>query len=189
MERVLIVTSQPKSAELFGQLLAPRAFAEIHVAAGAGEARRMLLEREFDLCLINTPLQDEFGLDLAQALSQGSVMQVLVFVKSELTDQAAAKMEPYGVLVLAKPVNKQLLWSALQLLGAVHSRLRGMQCKNERLQQKIDDIRLVDRAKCTLIATLKMTEEQAHKYIEKQAMDMRLTRREVAERVLRTYEG
>lgn len=189
MERVLLVTSQQKSRELFEQLLAPRAFDVVKAAGDAGEAKRLLLAREFDLCVINTPLRDEFGLDLAQSLAAEGVMQVLVFVKSELLEQAAAKMEPFGVFVLAKPVNRQLLWSALQLMTAAYNRLRRLQTKNASLQQKIEDIRLIDRAKCTLIGTLKMSEEQAHKYIEKQAMDMRLSRREVAERILRTYEG
>lgn len=189
MERVLVVTSQPKSVELFEQLLAPRAFEEIYMAGDAGEAARVLLEREFDLCLINTPLRDEFGLDLAQSLVDGGFTQVLVIVKGELFDQVVEKMEPFGVFVLAKPINRQLLWSSLQLMSAAYNRLKGMYSKNRKLLRKIEDIRLIDRAKCTLIVTLKMTEDQAHKYIEKQAMDMRLTRREVAERILRTYEG
>ena len=49
-------------------------------------------------------------------------------------------------------------------------------------------MRLVDRAKCTLVQYLGFTEAQAHRYLEKQAMDMRMTRREVAEEILRTYE-
>ena len=34
-----------------------------------------------------------------------------------------------------------------------------------------------------------MTEPQAHRYIEKQAMDLRITRREVAEGIISTYEN
>ena len=57
-----------------------------------------------------------------------------------------------------------------------------------RLQDKIEEIRLVSRAKCVLIEVLGMTEPQAHRYLEKQAMDLRCTRREVAQGVLSTYE-
>ena len=46
----------------------------------------------------------------------------------------------------------------------------------------------MDRAKCALIQYLQMSEPQAHRYLEKQAMDMRLTRAEVARSVLQTYE-
>ena len=54
-------------------------------------------------------------------------------------------------------------------------------------EQKIQDIRTIDRAKCLLIQYSGMSEEQAHRYLEKQAMDRRMTRREVAEEVLRLH--
>ena len=55
-------------------------------------------------------------------------------------------------------------------------------------QSKIEEIRLVDRAKCMLIQYLSMTESQAHRYIEKQAMDRRVTRGEVARSILGLYD-
>jgi response regulator NasT len=60
--------------------------------------------------------------------------------------------------------------------------------ENNKLQKKIEAIRLVDRAKCVLIQYLNMTEPQAHRYIEKQAMDLRQSRVATAENILKTYE-
>ena len=62
-----------------------------------------------------------------------------------------------------------------------------MEKKAATLQEKMEEIRLVNHAKWVLIEQLKMTEEQAHKYIEKQAMDRCITRRSVAENILSTY--
>ena len=73
-------------------------------------------------------------------------------------------------------------------MSAARNRIVGLQSENVRLQSKIEEIRLVDRAKCALIQYLNMTEPQAHRYIEKQAMDMRTTRREIAQNILKTYE-
>ena len=58
-----------------------------------------------------------------------------------------------------------------------------------KLQKKIEEIRLVDRAKCVLIQYLNMTEAEAHRYIEKQAMDMRKTKKTIAENILNTYDS
>ena len=60
--------------------------------------------------------------------------------------------------------------------------------EKEKLKSRISEIKLVDRAKCTLIEYLRMSEEQAHHYIEKQAMDFRLTKVEVAKNILKIYE-
>ena len=62
-----------------------------------------------------------------------------------------------------------------------------MEQKTATLEEKMQEIRLVNHAKWVLIEQLKMTEEQAHKYIEKQAMDRCITRRAVAENILSTY--
>jgi len=60
--------------------------------------------------------------------------------------------------------------------------------ENIKPQNKIEEVRLIDRAKSVLIQYLKLTEPQAHRFIEKRAMDMRMTRKEVAESILKTYE-
>lgn len=51
------------------------------------------------------------------------------------------------------------------------------------------DKRLIDRAKRTLMRYLGFTEPQAHRYIEKHAMDLRVTRAEVARGILKIYES
>jgi response regulator NasT len=114
---------------------------------------------------------------------------VILFVGSDFFDEISHKVEEYGVIAVSKPVNRAMLWNALRVSQAVHKRLRTVQNENKRLLQKIEDIRVIDRAKCTLISGLAMTEPEAHKYIEKQAMDMRITKRAVAETILKTYES
>lgn len=47
----------------------------------------------------------------------------------------------------------------------------------------------MDRAKLVLMECLKMSEESAHYYIEHQAMNMRCTKTEIAQSVIRTYKN
>ena len=114
---------------------------------------------------------------------------VVLLVKAEMADEVAARVEDAGVFVVPKPLNRALLFGAVKLAQAANRRIMGLQRQNNILQQKIDDIRLVDRAKCALIQYRLLTEPEAHKYIEREAMDSRRTRREVAQAILRMYEG
>ena len=98
-------------------------------------------------------------------------------------------MEDSGAMVLPKPISRQFFCQSLKFVSAARRRMRGLKNENTRLQKKIDDIRLVDRAKCVLIQYADFTEQQAHRYIEKKAMDQRVSRREVAEDILRIYES
>ena len=62
-----------------------------------------------------------------------------------------------------------------------------MEKKTLSVEEKMEEIRIVNRAKWLLISELKMDEPQAHRYIEKQAMDRCISKKEVAEEIIRTY--
>ena len=189
MDTALIVSGSEKGAQPLKELLLQSSFSDIHCVCGAGEAGRLLCNREYDLCLVNTPLTDEFGSRFATEIAAQGSTQILLLVKCELYDEVTNQVENCGVFTLAKPLNRQLFWSALKLVTASYNRLKGLASQNIDLQKKIEEIRLVDRAKCMLMQCLTMSEEQAHKYIERQAMDQRKTKKEVATAVLHTYDS
>ncbi len=185
--RVLVVSGNDKIFDYFKGLLPPGEFNPIIRAGSAGEAKRIVSSSEADIIIINTPLPDEFGCDLAVDLSEGAAA-VMLLVKNDNFEQTAYKVEDSGVLTLGKPSTAQSVYSAVRLLTAAHLRLEKLEKKNRTLQEKMADIRVVNRAKWLLISNLNMTEEEAHYFIEKQAMDTRRSRRETAEGIIRTYD-
>ncbi len=189
MESALIVSHSEKGLEAITEIIKAASVWDIAVLKSCGEARRALLERDFDLVVINAPLNDESGEVLARHIAGKGVSQVILLIKSEYMEEVSAACEEDGVLTVAKPVNRALLWATLKLAGSAQNRLKRIQAENLRLKRKIDDIRVIDRAKCLLISRVGMGEEEAHRYIEKQAMDSRATRRDVAEEILKTYEN
>jgi len=190
VESVLIAAASEKSAALIEDLLRSR-YRDIltTVALDGSRARRQLLERGYDLMIVSAPLSDETGMELAAQTASSNEMGVLLLVKAAAADEISARVEEYGVFVVEKPLHRPFFFRALRLLETAGRRLKGLETEKEKLQQKIEEIRLVDRAKCALIQYLNMTEPQAHRYIEKQAMDLRTSRREVALGVLKTYES
>ena len=154
----------------------------------AGEARRKIAEAAFDIVLINAPLPDDFGMRLAVDICTGSGAGVLLLVRNDQFDDIYAKVVSYGVLTLSKPTNMQMVAQNLRILCATRERMRQMEAKQATVEEKIEEIRLVNRAKWLLIECLGMTEPEAHRYIEKQSMDQRISKREAAEAVIKTYK-
>lgn len=188
MDSILLVSSAEKVFPVFTEMLVPAHCSQIVPAASGAAARRLLAESDYDVVIVNCPLPDEFGHELGCLAADRSGAGVILLVKSDIADEVSAKVENAGVFVVPRPVSKPFFFQAFKLVAAARARILGLKSENLRLQSKIEEIRLVDRAKCTLIQYLNMTEQQAHRYIEKQAMDMRLTRREIAQNVLKTYE-
>lgn len=189
MNDALIVSFSEKSLCFFTETLRAASIDQIMTVPTCGDARRLLIERDFDLVIINAPLRDETGENLSRHIAAKGISQVILLVPSEHVEEVSAKTEEFGVLTVSKPVNKTLFWSVLQLAKAADVRVKRMQAENKQLIQKIEDIRLVDRAKCLLISYLNMSEQEAHRFIEKQSMDMRTTKRAIAEGILKIYEN
>ena len=185
--RVLVAGANDKLGESIAALLPKNEYEPPVFAASVGEIRRLALESTMDLVVLNTPLKDEFGTRLALDLADQNI-SVLLLVSSEVYDQVCFKVEDDGVLTLAKPVSRQSFYTAVKLLTAMRAKMLRMEKKNQALQEKMQDIRTINRAKWLLITNLQMTEDEAHYHIEKKAMNSRLSRREAAEEIIRTYD-
>lgn len=188
MDSVLIVSSSDKGTELLWGLLKMGEDSLMMSAKSGSEARRIMVQNHFDVVVIVTPLSDEFGHELGLSVAEATTAGVILIVKQDIADAVSSKVEDYGVLVVEKPISRVLFYQALKLVKASRRRILGLKNENLQLQNKIAEIRIVDRAKCALIQYLNMNETQAHKYIEKQAMDMQLTRKAIAENILKAYE-
>ena len=188
-EQVLIVSSSQKAAAFLKDYLKAGETGGQTVTAGSGgEARRLFSQNEYGAVIVNTPLSDEFGHELAIHFAESSTSGILLLVKSELAEEEGGKVEDYGVVVVSKPVNRVYLHQAWKLVSASRRRMNGLQSENIKLRHKMEEIRVVDRAKCALIQYLNLTEPEAHRYIEKHAMDLRKPRLEIAKDILKTYE-
>mgnify|MGYP002572720655 CR=1 FL=1 len=185
---VLLVSASAKFMDSVLPLLPERSFSPITKAPDVSSARRCLLERSYDLLIINAPLPDEFGTNFALDICQSTQTGVLLLVRAEQYPDVSARVGASGVMTLQKPTNPAIFSSTLRLLCATRERLRRMEQKTATLEEKMAEIRLINRAKWVLIEQLKMTENEAHKFIERQAMDRCVTRRTIAENILATYK-
>lgn len=189
--KVLIVSAAEKAADTLRTALAPLDVSQADVSAvqSGAQARRMILDGSWRLVMVNAPLRDEFGHELAVFAAEKTGAGVVLLVKAGQAESAAARVEDAGVFVTPKPLERAAFGHAVRLALASNGRIAALQRQNRALMQKIEEIRLIDRAKCALIQYRQLTEPEAHRYLEQCAMDTRRTRREAAREILRMYEG
>lgn len=184
---VLVVSQTDKLYEFFKKILPQNQFSPILSVHSGGEARRFLVNRPVDIVVINAPLKDASCTDLAINLSQDFSVGVLLMVKSEVYDQVTYQVEDYGVLTMSRPCTSKEIFQSMKLLMATQARLRKLERKTANLEEKMEEIRLVNRAKGLLMDNLKMTEAEAHRYIEKAAMDNCEKKSVIAKNLIKTY--
>ena len=185
-DKTLLIAAQGQ--DKLRQWLLDAQSGEVVLARGASEARRAASGDVYTLLLINAPLPDESGLELAIDLARRTTAAVILLVKTELAPMIYDAATEAGVLIVTKPVIPQLFEQAVRVGAACRNRILLYKSENERLQKKYEELKIVDRAKCLLIERMRITEEEAHHVLEKEAMNTRLSRVKVARQVLDRFE-
>lgn len=189
MKKAMVVSKTEQSIAPLVQLLNAEGYENIVTSIGNCQAKNSLSNEIFDLIVINITAGFQEGLDTAVYAAKHTRACVIVMVQEDCADTLSEQMVKYGVLVISKPVNKHLFHHYLLFTDYFKRRMLGILEENDKLKQMVEDLKIIDRAKCLLVQCLSMSEQQSHRYLEKQAMDMRMSKVEVAKQVLKTYEN
>lgn len=184
---VLVISSSENFNAALESLLPVSHFQPVRYAGSISAGKRLANQRDFDLVIINSPLPDDIGSSFAIDISAANGTAVLLIVRSDILENLREKLIGAGVFALTKPLSAQMFAQALEWMMTVRERLRKAETKTLSIEEKMEEIRVVNRAKWLLITEVKMEEPQAHRYIEKQAMDRCISKRDVAEEIIRTY--
>ncbi|MBQ7092889.1 MAG: ANTAR domain-containing protein [Clostridia bacterium] len=184
---VLIVSAAERFNDALAALLPDSKYSPTHFVSNISAAKRALAERAFDFIIISSPLPDDVGTRFAIDTADSQESVVLLMVRAELQEEIYDKVAEHGVFVLSKPTSKPTMVIALSWLSSAREKLRKTEKKTLSIEEKMEEIRIVNRAKWILIRELKFDEPDAHRYIEKQAMDRCISKRIVAEEIISTY--
>ncbi|MDE5619166.1 MAG: ANTAR domain-containing protein [Ruminococcus sp.] len=184
---ILIVSQYDENINTIEQLVKTETGGKTVIVSSGSEARRIISDdTEPKLVIINTPLPDEFGQELSVMISETTDAGVILICRNDIAEDISHSVADSGIVVVSRPLSNEIFKEAIRKTD--RSEIHGIKRENVGILTRIDEMRLINRAKCTLMEYLKFTEPQAHRYIEKQAMNNRQTRREVADKILNTYK-
>ena len=185
---VLVVSSGEKFNNSIQKLLPSNQYWPLMFVKTVEDARRIVFDKGFDIVIINAPLPDDFGSRFATDVCDRSEAGVLLLVGNEFYDEVYYKAIEHGVMTMAKPITESSLRQALGFICAASERIKRIMQKQDTVNDKIEEMRIVNKAKWLLINHAHMTEPDAHRFIEKKAMDDRCSKRLVAEHIISQYE-
>ena len=184
---VLIVSAAEKFNHAMPEIFSVPLFSPVNTVNNISAAKRAIGERDFDIVIVNSPLPDDYGVRFAIDTVSSYNTVVLFIASAEQYEGAYDKLAEHGVFLLQKPISRTVLDIATGWLISARERIRKTEKKTLSIEEKMNEIRIVNRAKWLLISELKMTEPDAHRTIEKQAMDACVSRKQIAEEIIKTY--
>ena len=180
---ILIVSSSEQFNMLVEKALPERTFNVIEIRKSASSARRELLVRDYDMILINAPLSDGLGTDFVKDIVDKHSSGVVMAVQREIHSDVMNHLISYGVITIPKPVKRGELDRSIRLLLALNKRVKTLHKQMRTLEDKMEELKVVSRAKIILVGR-GMSEEEAHEHIIREAMNSGLTKRQVAEDII-----
>lgn len=184
----LIVSGSEKLRSAIAETVSLCGGYETEFVSSRAEALRKIKERAYDLVIIGGGPSSDGAKQIALTAAARKDGGVVLIESEAAFEKTVTEVAGKGVIVIAAPVAKSGLLAAVQSVHAMNMRIVGLKEENRDLNKKLQDLKIIDRAKIALIQRLGYTESEAHKYIERQAMNLRVSKREVAVGILKTYE-
>jgi len=185
---VLILSSSESFNAILDDILSKDTYSEKHFFSSFANADKALESKSYDFIIVNTPAQANVGIRFALNACKNNGSIVLLLVKSEDYDETYDKVAEQGIFLLGKPLSKQTLLATISCMVSAKERIRALTNKVHLVEEQTAEIRLTNRAKWLLIGKEGMTEQEAHHYIEKQAMDSCSSRKKIALEIISKYK-
>lgn len=156
-------------------------------ADGLDEAERKLAQLDPALVVWQCDAPGLPALRQCVRLAEGSEAVFLLLVRPGTYEAVWRFVQAAGICVMSWPAPQEVFRQTLRNLLLLKKSLRAMQEKTDQLQSQLQDMKRIQKAKSLLMNQLGMSEADAHRWIEKAAMDRCVKKREIAETIIRMY--
>ena len=180
---VLVVSKDAKLSQTVSVMLMPPLF-ETEVLSDFNEARRRVSERVYNIILVD--YADGEGVDFAVDASE-SLSTILLLTPSPLFEEVSYRVEGYGIICVPTPFDQFTFYAMIKAAIAVQYKVQVLSSQTTKLKVKMEEIKLVNRAKMLLMQNMSMSEQEAHRSIEKDAMDRSMKRTAIADEIIKRY--
>ena len=184
---ILVIAAKPRIQSSVRSALTAK-YGRVLTAETVQEARRAVEREKIALMVIFSPLKDEEEIPRLFDMADRRGIAAGYIVGREIYGETAYRLEGRNVFVVAYPLQMDQVLQIVSFLYQVQKRFWLVLSEQERLQRQVQDVQIVGRVKCLLVEKREMTEEEAHHFIEQEAMNTGLSKREAALKILKELQ-
>ena len=166
------------------EMLAEEGYDVVGQAGDGARAIELAEELRPDLVILDVKMPVLDGISAAESIARQRIAPVIVltaFSQRELVERAR---DAGAMAYLVKPFSQSDLVPAIEMALSRFAELRAVESEVADLKDQLETRKVVDRAKGVLQEQLSLSEPEAFRWIQKTAMDLRLSMRQVAEGVI-----
>jgi len=183
-KRVLIAEDEALIRLDLAEMLGEEGYDVVGEAGDGETAVKLAEELRPDLCILDIKMPIMDGLAAAEKIAGSRVAPVIILTAFSQRDLVERARAAGAMAYLVKPFQQTDLVPAIEIAMSRFSEVAVLEAEVAGLSDRLETRKAVERAKGALMTQYGMTEPQSFKWIQRTAMDHRLTMREVAERII-----
>jgi AmiR/NasT family two-component response regulator len=183
-KRVLIAEDEALIRLDLAEMLGEEGYDVVGEAGDGETAVRLAEELRPDLCILDIKMPIMDGLAAAEKIAGSRIAPVIILTAFSQRDLVERARAAGAMAYLVKPFQQTDLVPAIEIAMSRFAEVAVLEAEVAGLTDRLETRKAVERAKGALMTQYGMTEPQAFKWIQRTAMDHRLTMREVAERII-----
>ena len=181
-KRILIAEDETLIRMDLAEMLRENGYEVIGEATNGEEAITLANELQPDLAILDVKMPKLDGITAAETIVKTSpVLMLTAFSQKDLVERA---LDAGVMAYVVKPFTIDDLIPAIEIATTRHTQMIALQNEVADLTERLETRKLVDRAKGILMQAMKLSEPDAFKWIQRTAMDKRVSMKEVAEAVI-----
>jgi response regulator NasT len=164
------------------EMLTEAGYVVVAQATNGVEAISLAREHKPDLAILDVKMPELDGISAAERIIEiAPVLMLTAFSQKDLVERAR---DAGAMAYVVKPFSISDLVPAIEIAVSRHRQLVALQQEVGDLHERLETRKVIDRAKGILMATLKLSEPDAFSWIQRTAMDRRMSMKDVAQAVI-----
>lgn len=182
--RVVIAEDEALIRMDLAEMLAEEGFDVVGQAADGQRAVELAHELRPDLIVMDVKMPVLDGIAAAERIAEERIAPVVMLTAFSQRDLVERARDAGAMAYLVKPFNRQDLMPAIEMAVSRFSEVAALESEIADLTERLEARKLVDRAKSVLQSQLGLSESESFRWVQKTAMDLRLSMRQVAQGVV-----
>ena len=181
-KRILIAEDETLIRMDLSEMLRENGYEVVGEATNGEEAVALANELKPDLAILDVKMPKLDGISAAEKIVEiAPVLMLTAFSQKDLVERA---LDAGVMAYVVKPFTIDDLIPAIEIAATRHAQMLVLKSEVADLTERLETRKLVDRAKGLLMQAMKLSEPEAFKWIQRTAMDKRVSMKEVAEAVI-----
>ncbi|NCW93467.1 MAG: response regulator [Actinobacteria bacterium] len=181
-KRILIAEDETLIRMDLSEMLRENGYEVVGEATNGEEAVALANELKPDLAILDVKMPKLDGISAAEKIVEiAPVLMLTAFSQKDLVERA---LDAGVMAYVVKPFTIDDLIPAIEIAATRHAQMLALKSEVADLTERLETRKLVDRAKGLLMQAMKLSEPEAFKWIQRTAMDKRVSMKEVAEAVI-----